>query len=89
MSFETWDIKRGERTSTAATEEEARRACMNDRGRLLTIYIGDQIVASYRDGRDIALDEPPIENRCICPDPLDGRQVAGCMIHGWSTKAGA
>ena len=24
--------------------------------------------------------------RCICPDPLDGIQVADCMIHGWSKK---
>lgn len=25
--------------------------------------------------------------RCICPDPLDGVQVADCMIHGWTQKA--
>jgi len=87
MSFETWDIKRGERTSTAATEAEARAACLNDRGRLLTIYAGDQIVASYRDGKGIAAE--PLVNRCICPDPIDGRHVADCMIHGWSFKAGA
>lgn len=75
-NFETWDLRRMERTSTAATEAEARRACMNDRGRLLTIYVGDQIVASYRDGHDIT------ENRCICPDPLGGHHDLNCMIHG-------
>lgn len=46
--FEVWD--RRECTSRHAFEDEARRSCLNDRGRLLTIYAGDQIVAMYRDG---------------------------------------
>lgn len=26
----------------------------------------------------------PIENTCICPDPLGGRHDSRCMIHGWA-----
>ena len=51
--FETWDTKRNERTSCSASEAEARSGCSNDRGRLLTVYAGDQIVASYRDGKEL------------------------------------
>lgn len=86
--FETWDLKRSERTSCSASEAEARSACRNDRGRLLTIYAGDQIVASYRDGRDIATTCPGCgsathtEHVCICPDPLVGRHDLKCVIHG-------
>lgn len=53
-NFETWDHRRGERTSCSRTEAEARGGCRNDSGRLLTIYTGDGIlVASYRDGREL------------------------------------
>jgi len=53
-NFETWDTRRGERTSCSATEAEARGGCRNDRGRLLTIYTGDGfLVASYRDGKEL------------------------------------
>jgi hypothetical protein len=89
--FETWDLRRGERTSCSASEAEARSSCRNDRGRLLTIYAGDQIVASYRDGRDITADPPPCpscgsnshtEHVCTCPNPLDGHHDLKCAIHG-------
>lgn len=53
-NFETVDMRRGERTSCSATEAEARSGCLNDRGRLLTIYTGDGfLVASYRDGKEL------------------------------------
>lgn len=53
-NFETWDLKRGERTSCSATEAEARSGCRSDWGRLLTIYTGDGfLVASYRDGKEL------------------------------------
>lgn len=53
-NFETWDLKRGERTSCSATEAEARSGCRGDWGRLLTIYTGDGFfVASYRDGKEL------------------------------------
>jgi hypothetical protein len=86
--FETWDLRRGERTSCSASEAEARSSCRNDRGRLLTIYAGDQIVASYRDGRDITTTCPSCgstthtEHVCICSDPLSGRHDLKCPIHG-------
>jgi hypothetical protein len=53
-NFETWDLRRGERTSCSRTEAEARGGCRNDMGRLLTIYAGDGLlVASYRDGKEL------------------------------------
>jgi hypothetical protein len=53
-NFETWDVRRGERTSCSATEAEARSGCRGDWGRLLTIYTGDGfLVASYRDGKEL------------------------------------
>lgn len=52
-NFETWDLKRGERTSCSRTEAEARSGCRGDWGRLLAIYTGDGfLVASYRGGKE-------------------------------------
>jgi hypothetical protein len=78
--FEVWDQKRGERTSCAATEAEARKGCLNDWGRLLTITTGDGFfVTSYRDGKELT-DKTALASWDTPKEPQldrDGRDVFG------------
>jgi hypothetical protein len=50
--WETWDDR--ECVSRASSLESARRGCLNDVGRLLTIFdLEGRISALYRDGKEI------------------------------------
>jgi hypothetical protein len=87
-AFEVWDNRTGsihgpECVSRHAFLDEAERSCLNDRGRLLTIYDGmDRVAGMFRDGKRVTDETVSGERKCICPDPLDGRNDLACSIHG-------
>lgn len=52
MFYETWD--QYECVSRASSLESARRGCLNDVGRLLTVFdLSGRIAALYRDGKEV------------------------------------
>jgi len=66
---------------SGGVEYEAVRAALEAAHPVEPVCQGDGVCTNPRCPRH-GIEWMNVENRCICPDPLDGRHDLACMIHG-------